>query len=197
MTGVFWAVSYDQTAENGNLKFYRGTQADPVQLITQSTIVSPNMTSAPTSPLSIGNVTTGEQAFRSPYHGSIDFVRIHSGAMDVLSSLMSYGLDQIPHRGFLHGDVDGDHGVDAQDRTIQTTNFTGELPRFMGDKEYTDGDIDADHDVDTMDQTLLLANWDGACAGPGAENISLVYQPSTGNVKTYAVEKWRSGCILV
>ena len=81
---VFWAVSYDQTVDNGHVKFYRGTQADPVQLITQSTIVSPNTTSAPTSPLSIGNVTTGEQAFQSPFHGSIDFVRVHDQALSLL-----------------------------------------------------------------------------------------------------------------
>ena len=135
--------------------------------------------------------------------GSFDEFRIYDYplAPDEIALNISLGPDMIDVADAVCGDFDMDGDVDAADRTIQTTGWTGAIDDGSGGASFADGDCDGDGDVDTADATGLVMNWTGAIqqAGgldePGDAEADLIYDRATGNVKIDASDT-ASGVIL-
>lgn len=116
-----------------------------------------------------------------PIFGSIDLDVMAEGVMIAIDRVMI----ELPTSSLFACDVDSDGDVDAADRTVQTTNWTGAL-QGEGTKLPSDGDCDLDGDVDAADVTILVGEWTGASMASGVTsdftNASTLHQPVSHTV---------------
>ena len=101
-----------------------------------------------------------------PIVGSIDLDVMAEGVMIAMDRVMI----ELPIRNSFACDTDLDGDVDAADRTVLTTNWTGAL-QGEGTKLPSDGDCDLDGDVDAADITILVSEWTGASMASGGTPV--------------------------
>ena len=191
---VFWSVTYNQTAENGHIQVHRGTADENVSLVSQASFPDAGMIGTPTGPMSVGNVGSGDLAFLRPFVGQMDNLRVHNSALsgyelDPLRSQNPEPLETFPNFTGRRPDL-----VDASDRTHLIVNWTGQLPRYTGEKTFADGDSDRDGDVDAIDQLAVAAEQCNGgfrqfkvnplhqCFGLDSTGAQLRYDVLSGNV---------------
>ena len=170
---VFFAVTYDGTATQDNVKFYKGSQTQPVYLVSTTTIDAGQLIGGQNSSINVGCSGTGGQNSTAGY---LDKFCVYTektaqsrGALDLpgLENVRRQHAD-VPEliTDGLAGDTDLDGDVDDMDVGTVMANFNAGSVR---DYYWADGDFDGDLDVDQNDVDIVNTNYTGDINDPSIE----------------------------
>jgi hypothetical protein len=149
---LYLAVSYDGTAASDNVKFYRGSLAEPVELVDSATIGAGALAGA-TMHLALGNATNAARAFP----GELDDFRVFGSQSDAGGALSIADLEALRAADALGvavsaSDADGDGLLDGCDLTPPV--LTPSIEGTLGDDGWYVSDVSISWQVDDPESPI-------------------------------------------